>query len=149
MMVYIGRPGEIRSSDLVEMTLNVGFDISITKAVRIIRRNMSTSGSGYTNKEFENAAKHCLVVLIGGKRVFVEVPACNSVGRVIDALVFLPVPVEDAQHEVANQFGLITPAAGMTNGFLPPYLFNVNTAMDVLYERNYDVEFAKQFRKWR
>jgi len=126
--IYSGRMKRVNGLASIIVELELGFEIKATKTV-IVEGVSSVD----VPPRLRSDASHCLVVLLGGKEVFVQI-AGDSDGEQNSAIlgrVFL------ARKVFADPEGMMIP-----HGLSTP-LLEIGTFFQSLKERSYDVDYVK------
>lgn len=95
-----GRVNRVMSLNSVEVDLQLGFGVSIRRGIRLEGIDVSA-----VPKHLLDAAKHCLVVLLGGKRVLVHTDPHRR-GRFLMGRVYLDERVYGEPIGMETPFGL-------------------------------------------
>ena len=95
-----GRTVRVMSPNLVEVELQLGFGVSIRKAVRLEGIDESS-----IPRHCARDAKHCLVVLLGGKHLLVHTDVHRQ-GRILVGRVYLDARVYGAPIGMEVPFGM-------------------------------------------
>ena len=124
--LYPGKVFRIRSVNCIEVDLDLGFGVSLRKPIVLegVER-------GDVPSYFVRRAKHCLIVLLGGKRVYVYLDSDHNEGHAFGR-VFLDQPVH------GDPVGLMKP-----DGLDRP-LLEISTFYTWLRSTDYDIEAVKE-----
>lgn len=108
LSLFPARTVRVHTANQIEVTINLGFGVGITRVLRL--DNVSTDG---LDDEVRSRAAHCLIVLVGGKRLLVQVEDTQTYATPVEARVYLD---------------------EKTNGTLVGHTFGLSDAVDPVLE---------------
>ena len=123
--LYAGRTIRVHSLNCVEIDLQLGFGVSVRKSILLEGVQPKT-----IPRRLASGAKHCLVVLLGGKRVIVHVDDHRKDGFLVGR-VYLDEKVYGDPVGMLEPFGLAKT------------LLEVSTFYAWLADREYDIAQVK------
>lgn len=123
--LFRGHTVRVKSLDSIEVELQLGFGVSIRKAVRLEGIEAADIPG-----RLASDAKHCLVVLLGGKKVLVHTDEHRR-GRFLVGRVYLD------ERTYGDPVGMATPFG------LDVTRLDVSTFYDWLRKRSYDIKLVK------
>ena len=144
-MLYWGKVNQVVTASVFEVTLDLGFELSTAQQVYM--------NTPFVTTEATDKAVHCLVMMVGGKRVLVEV-ALNGHLRVsgsapvFPAELLLPVP-PGTNLEVYHRVGAVVQMGGIPGGTYPEHCLVVSKMLLACKERDYSTELVKHCYRWR
>lgn len=117
----------VHAPNLIEATLDLGFGVSLTRIFRL--DTVSTDG---LDEEAYSRAKHCLVVLLGGKRLLVQPQDERTFKNPIEARIYLD---EKTHGKLVGQ------TCGMSTSVDP--VLEVGPYVNWLRARGFDLDDVK------
>ena len=131
-MLYKAKVARVIGPNVVEVEIALGFNLTHRASVWL------KDVSDVKDTELKSKANHCLVVLLGGKNVFLGVESPNEQRTV--AYIFRAL---DDKNEHAFD-GFICDISGIPGGSYPSKALDVNKYINYLAENGYDVQDAKE-----
>ena len=144
-MLYWGKVNQVIGASVFDVTLDLGFELHTSQ-------RMYLNTPWVTNEDTEKAV-HCLVMMVGGKRVLVEV-ALNGALRTsgnspcFPAELLLPIP-SGAGIEAFQKVGSVVEMNGIPGGTYPDRCLVVSKMLLACKEKDYSTDLVKPCYRWR
>lgn len=130
-MLYKAKVARVVGPNVIEVDISLGFNLTHNACVWL------NTVPDIRDSELRDKANHCLVILIGGKKVFLDIEYPNnlkSTAQVYRAL----------NEKNVQAFGkYVTNLGGLPGGTYPEHVLDVNRYMLHLEEVTYDVQEVK------
>lgn len=129
-MLYRAKVARVVNANMIEAEIYLGFNL-------VHRSIVWLSGVEVADEALKAKAIHCLVVLIGGKKVFLEIEDPDS--RKAVARVFRG--IDEKMCEAFD--GFVQDTKGLPGGTYPAKTIDVNEFMRFLSKDGFDVQEVK------
>jgi len=144
-MLYWGKVNKVVSASVFEITLDLGFELHTPQRVYL---DTPWVAEGDAEK-----AVHCLVMMVGGKRLLVEVTLGGNLRTSRNAPCFpaellVPVPA-GADLKPYHDAGALVSMNGIPGGTYPESCLVVSRMLLACKGRDYATDLLKQCYRWR